>query len=166
MGWDVLMTVIGECTLEHYIDTTKKKVIDNDNLEKYLHEIEEIAETVDRTTFFDSIHIIDCEGPHFLITSPDKFGITRDNFDTYLVLEVMSLCLGDDDTSKFEKFLEGISSDDFIFTINGLKIEIWSTSSYKGDEKLDINYSKIQDIIDYYLNEFPKLKVYTTLGLC
>lgn len=157
MGFDCFIKVIGKCALREFIQINKdiclKSYHKNICIDGYINKAQEWAFIADnRTLFINQIEEISLDKFKLRIgyygnredEDDDEFHLM--NYSTLIFCEIILLDQQDPNLINYLKIFEDL--EDLSIKADNVKFAIYYESSYKGSEKLDIDFGTInQDII-------------------
>ena len=193
MGFDYYMKVVGECSLQDFLKSCQQRLHDNFDDEmigwgkKWTYELKERQKYFDQISIsFYNWEIIVNNWPQLIdfnqntnngvITDELIHETEDDSFDTfeekcyyqmkeYIFLETLLLAIDDKDPNLSQYCLvfngmDGLSINEE----HMINIVIAAMSSYKGNEKLNIDFLEIHQNVQKFINKFPLINVHTLLG--
>jgi len=181
MGYSVYIKILAKCPLKTLIEENQKNFIDEVKkdvlFQKYLPHMREIYFDAiqDNSKFFKSIQELTMDEFQLSVTSESLTNIDVDltneeyeeledydmsNFVTCFFFEEILKMIDDNKIIDIFRDLEDIEFEDN----KNCKLTIFSISSYKGSEELNIDYSKINNSINYLKSRIPCVKIITVLG--
>lgn len=173
MGFDYCMSVIGKCDFVDYIKICKEKLIKLKG-ESFVNQVSQIQEKyflADSEEFFEAIDYLRYDNFILYVARFPSFeGEEEYTEDLYVYFTLIFydhlLSVINTDLSFFKRHRDLFSEDeDFEVTKKGkIKFDIFSESSYKGRDRLKINYLEIHQEISRLQEAIPSLEIYTKLG--
>ena len=192
MGFDCFMEVLGECSLKEFIQITKDNWLkshyddscyDDTKKDEFVRKAQEWAIISDnQISFIERIEEITFENFElhvgFYGKESDKNEENKENEDiadesfhlmnysTLIFSEIILFAIEQED-SILIKCLKVISDigEDLSAKKDNIKITLSYYSSYKGSEKLDIDYCELNQKINQIKNIYPSIYIYTKLGM-
>jgi len=185
MGYSIYIKILARCTLKSLLEENQKNFINKTNndiiFQKYLPRMREIYVDIithDKLRFFRSIgelsmHDFQLSVTGESITNEDDLtdeeyeeleDYNMSTFVTCFFFEILLKAIDDNDVNIKEycdifEDLENIEYED-----DKRNLIIFSDKSYKGSEKLNIDYLKISNSINYLKSRIPHAKITTFLG--
>ena len=185
MGYSCCMKIFALCPLRTFLEENQKNFIfmtrEDKLFQKYLPCMRELySDTLNKKLeFFKTIKELTITNFQLKVSSErltnkdsdsddDEFEELYDyemnNFVTCFFFEILleAIDTNDTDIGKYFKILRDFG--DITFKKNGIcKIHIFSASSYKGSEKLDIDYFEVCNSINELKLRIPFVEIKTTL---
>lgn len=177
MGFDYFIKVRGECSILDFIKVNRNNWLKSyqEDEKKFIVEAQEWSKNIDnRTSFIQEIHDIDFDESDFtlyLIHSDgydsdedenEKFRVT--DYANLIFFEILLLAIDQKDPNLID-YLKILNRVEYLSVKeDNVIIIIYYKSSYKGSEKLVINFSKIDNKITKIKEMYSSMDVYTQLG--
>jgi hypothetical protein len=174
MGFDYYMKVIGECNFRDFIEECKGNCVDcEDDLWKTrIEEAEKWAhDLTDRSKFFNDVEL-ELNDFKLNISYPrdeDENVFNVSDYASFIFFEILLMAIDERDPKLLDycKVFYSAYDDDIHIHVTKkgkVKITIFYESSYKGSDKLEINFSSIQKSIKTLEEIYPSIYIYTILG--
>lgn len=191
MGFDCFMEVIGKCPIYEFIKINRdnwlklhqeNKSINENRKDKFVNKAKEWAAiTNNQISFIKQIEEIEFENFFLRVgyygtdkeydesDDDEGEGFHLMNHSTLIFCEIILLALDgnfDDKEADLSDYLAAFDKvEDLSVKGDNIKITLFCESSYKGSEKLDIDYFKLNQDIIQIKETYPSMQVYTNLGI-
>ena len=175
MGFSCFMKVFVETRLEDFVDSNRHRCLNSDkekdpDIEVKVQQWIQVDEN--RSKFFDNITVCSFDDSEFAVDYGEEDGEDNDQVKfkpedhaELILFELLFLAIIDKDP-KLNDYLKIFDNLDGIsFSSKVVKIHISYESSYKGSEKLRINFKEIYQKSRQIKNMYSTAIVYTQLGM-
>lgn len=179
MGFDCFMEVIGKCSLEEFIKITRDnflKTLSEIQKDEIINKVKEWAAiTNNRTLFIENIEEINFDNFDLHVgyyqkddgddENDDDDGFHLMNYSILILCEIILLAIDKEDDKLTEYLAVFNEVENLSVKRNNVKITLYYESSYKGYEKLEIDYYKLSQEIIQIKQIYHSIQVYTKLGM-